>query len=355
MALDNIEARRHVNRLCLAADVPLVESGTAGYLGQVQVIKKSQFECYECRAQPKTKTYAYCTIHNTPSKPIHCIVWAKIKFTDFFSHAMEEQTKEENENNEDEEDLINDPGSFIRVFLFIFFLIFFSKVMEAEEEALNKEKEKSKSRWLFRKLFHRDILQRCRMAELSGKDIWKGVPPKPLLPPNDDDKNQSSSSNSNNNNSNAFTDQSILSIDENIDLFLRTCDKLFDRLDKTGQFIDWDKDDDDALNFVVSASNIRSHMFQIEILSKFDIKAMAGNIIPAIATTNAIIAGLIVLDAFKILSGNINQCKYTYLLRRPSGKRVLMDVELEPPNSNVCFVFFNVYCHYFFFNFFVVF
>lgn len=33
--LDNLEARRHVNRLCLAAGVPLVESGTAGFLGQV--------------------------------------------------------------------------------------------------------------------------------------------------------------------------------------------------------------------------------------------------------------------------------------------------------------------------------
>lgn len=33
-------ARNHVNRMCLAADVPLVESGTAGYLGQATVIKK---------------------------------------------------------------------------------------------------------------------------------------------------------------------------------------------------------------------------------------------------------------------------------------------------------------------------
>ncbi len=33
--LDNLEARRHVNRLCLAAETPLIESGTAGYLGQV--------------------------------------------------------------------------------------------------------------------------------------------------------------------------------------------------------------------------------------------------------------------------------------------------------------------------------
>ena len=34
--LDNLDARRHVNRLCLAAGTPLVESGTAGYLGQAR-------------------------------------------------------------------------------------------------------------------------------------------------------------------------------------------------------------------------------------------------------------------------------------------------------------------------------
>lgn len=39
-ALDNLDARRHVNRMCLAANVPLVESGTTGFNGQVQVIKR---------------------------------------------------------------------------------------------------------------------------------------------------------------------------------------------------------------------------------------------------------------------------------------------------------------------------
>lgn len=39
-ALDNLEARRHVNKMCLAADVPLIESGTTGFNGQVQPIKK---------------------------------------------------------------------------------------------------------------------------------------------------------------------------------------------------------------------------------------------------------------------------------------------------------------------------
>lgn len=35
--LDNLDARRHVNRLCLAASVPLIESGTTGFLGQVML------------------------------------------------------------------------------------------------------------------------------------------------------------------------------------------------------------------------------------------------------------------------------------------------------------------------------
>jgi ubiquitin-like 1-activating enzyme E1 B len=44
-ALDNLSARIHVNRMCLAANLPLIESGTTGYLGQTTVIKRVGF-CY---------------------------------------------------------------------------------------------------------------------------------------------------------------------------------------------------------------------------------------------------------------------------------------------------------------------
>ena len=37
-------------------------------------------ECYECQPKPKQKTFPGCTIRNTPSEPIHCIVWAKHLF-----------------------------------------------------------------------------------------------------------------------------------------------------------------------------------------------------------------------------------------------------------------------------------
>ena len=35
-----VDARKYVNQMCLAANVPLMESGTAGYLGQVTVIQR---------------------------------------------------------------------------------------------------------------------------------------------------------------------------------------------------------------------------------------------------------------------------------------------------------------------------
>jgi ubiquitin-like 1-activating enzyme E1 B len=76
-ALDNLEARRYVNGMCLAAGVPLVESGTTGFNGQTQVIIKGVTACYDCYPKPVVKSFPTCTIRSTPSQPIHCIVWAK--------------------------------------------------------------------------------------------------------------------------------------------------------------------------------------------------------------------------------------------------------------------------------------
>ena len=45
---------------------------------------KGVSECYECQPKPATKTYPGCTIRNTPSEPIHCIVWAKHLFSQLF-------------------------------------------------------------------------------------------------------------------------------------------------------------------------------------------------------------------------------------------------------------------------------
>lgn len=56
----------------------------------------------------------------------------------------------------------------------------------------------------------------------------------------------------------------------------------------------FDKDDDLALEFVTASANLRVHSFGIPMQSLFEAKGISGNIVRAIATTNAVIAGLIV-------------------------------------------------------------
>ncbi|KAF5396915.1 hypothetical protein PHET_10319 [Paragonimus heterotremus] len=103
----------------------------------------------------------------------------------------------------------------------------------------------------------------------------------------------------------------------------------------------WDKDDADAMDFVAGASILRAQLFHLpgaEDLTRFVVKSLAGNIIPAIATTNAIIAGLMVLQARQVLAGSSRRIRTVYLHRLPTGRRgnrrLVVPCEPAPPNPN---------------------
>ncbi|XP_069112251.1 SUMO-activating enzyme subunit 2-like [Argopecten irradians] len=322
-ALDNRAARNHVNRMCLAADVPLVESGTAGYLGQVTVIKKSLTECYECQPKPRQKTFPGCTIRNTPSEPIHCIVWSKHLFNQLFGE--EDPDQDVSPDTEDPE-LAGDAGES-------------ALQQKSNSDAVGSIERKSTRTWamesgydphkLFNKLFRDDI-----KYLLSMETLWKKrKPPTPLDWENLPDTVVSAEEA-------GIRDQRLWTLKECCSVFSNCLSGLKEELAKQGEggMLVWDKDDVLAMDFVTCTANIRAYIFGIAQKTRFDIKSMAGNIIPAIATTNAVIAGLIVMEGLKILKGDIEKCKTVYLNRQPNPrKKLLVPCTLDKPNPK-CYV-----------------
>ncbi|XP_065359505.1 SUMO-activating enzyme subunit 2 [Calliphora vicina] len=343
-ALDNRAARNHVNRMCLNAEVPLIESGTAGYNGQVELIKKGLTQCYECTPKAAQKSFPGCTIRNTPSEPIHCIVWAKHLFNQLFGETVEDedispdvadpeaQTESGEEKSEKAEEAA-DTGCG-------------DKEMKTDEEAVPKDGNVVRvntRQWakdsnydaetLFNKFFYDDI-----KYLLSMSNLWKSrKPPTPikwdsvLLKKGESETDE------------AFMRQyhKTWSLAECAGVFADCLKKLKTNIEKIeeGDSLVWDKDDQPAMDFVAACANIRGYIFEIGRKSRFEIKSMAGNIIPAIATTNAITAGVVVLQTFKVLQKELDKCKSVYMRLRPNPRQQLLVPEkfLTAPNPN-CYV-----------------
>eukprot|EP00879_Flechtneria_rotunda_P009733 GHRR01010182.1.p1 GENE.GHRR01010182.1~~GHRR01010182.1.p1 ORF type:complete len:405 (+),score=133.43 GHRR01010182.1:2062-3276(+) len=113
-------------------------------------------------------------------------------------------------------------------------------------------------------------------------------------------------------------DQTLWSLEDNAKVFLASVIiYLTQRKQDLGSAV-FDKDDSLAVDFVTAASNLRSACYDIPQQSLFDAKGMAGNIIHAIATTNAIVGGIIAIEAMKVLAGCQQACVTSFLRTEPS-------------------------------------
>ena len=93
--------------------------------------------------------------------------------------------------------------------------------------------------------------------------------------------------------------------------------------------LSFDKDDQLAVEFVTAAANIRAESFGIPMHSLFESKGIAGNIVHAVATTNAIIAGLIVIEAIKVLQNEAHNYRYVEFLHIAMGFHFMFCFDLS--------------------------
>jgi len=330
--LDNLEARRHVNRLCMAAQRPLIESGTAGYVGQVTVHLKGVTECFECQPKPVPKSFPICTLRNTPDRPIHCIVWSKdMLFNRLFGKPDEVTDLDEvsKESGEAQEGQSAENAAATAAAAAAEELSFF--VRKEGEGAVDYAVR------VFNRVYTSDIERLVKMEEL-----WKKrPPPKPLalsdLVPDVHSEIGAAVKAAKTGMSAARalglsnTNQKWDARDSARVLLASIVMYLEHRPSEVGSSA-FDKDDDLAVDFVTAASNLRSICYDIPTQSWFDAKGMAGNIIHAIATTNAIISGLIVTEAMKVLAGAQSACRDIYLgASSASSKRFIAAVAPSQP------------------------
>ncbi|KAF2627192.1 ubiquitin-activating enzyme E1 [Macroventuria anomochaeta] len=88
-ALDNVEARTYVDRRCVFFRKPLLDSGTLGTKGNTQVVLPFITESYSSSQDPPEKSFPMCTLRSFPNRIEHTIAWAREMFDSLFVKGPE--------------------------------------------------------------------------------------------------------------------------------------------------------------------------------------------------------------------------------------------------------------------------
>ena len=354
-ALDNVDARRHVNRLCLAAKVPLFDSGTTGYLGQVMPILKGYTACYECFPKPTQKVYPICTIRSTPDKPVHCIVWAKECLKLLFGPTHDSMLFEDEEASGEKS-----------TYMALIKIDVEKELRSITDRAARLEHILGFCKTLLVALFHTEIQKRIDMNVYKTAKITPVPLSLDIIEEGIELARKELASTPVSLSSTLASDWNfkMWSLSQDIVEFIHAYVEVIEEEITTGQTVfgkmSFDKDDDWSMRFVTASSNLRSHIFTIPTLSFHDAKGIAGNIIPAIATTNAIIAGAQVQQATKFITSFTKQelfdpsneenateafkqriltlFPHCYCLRFPTRKGVYLQPSSSDPPVNACYV-----------------
>lgn len=347
-ALDNVEARLYVDQRCVFYRLPMLESGTLGTKGNTQIVVPNLTENYGATRDPPEKSIPVCTLKNFPNQIQHTLQWARDWFEGEFKQSAEEV------NNY----LGQPPEEYIKSLQQNTKTETLKKIRRTlvDERPVTFEDCVTWARLKFEDLFNNQIRQLLHnfppdQVTSSGTKFWSGSKrcPKPLtydleskcedaemfnhldfvvaaanlrasmygikgrtdkeyfeatlkdvivpdFTPSDGVKIAANDEEEKANNESMDTDP-----DAEASEILSALPKQADLAGFQLNPIDFDKDIDDHMLFVTACSNLRAMNYSIPTEDTHRSRAIAGRIIPAIATTTAMVTGLICLELYKVI------------------------------------------------------
>ncbi|KAK2742901.1 E1 ubiquitin-activating protein [Myotisia sp. PD_48] len=344
-ALDNIEARAYVDRRCVFFRKPLLDSGTLGTKGNSQVVIPFVTESYSSSQDPPEKSFPMCTLRSFPNRIEHTIAWARDLFESLFVGPPEVVNLYLTQPNYIETTMKQSGSE--------------KQTLESLRDFLVTEKPLSFddcvvwARHRFEEQYNNAIQQLLYnfpkdSTTANGIPFWSGPKraPNPLkFDPSNETHLSFVIAGANlhafnygiknpgvkedyyrrvtndmivpefaptsgvriqvEENEEAAPNQS--GMDDNEEL-QRLIASLPDPKSLAGFKLDpveFEKDDDTNhhIDFITAASNLRAQNYGIDQADRHKTKFIAGKIIPAIATTTALVTGLVILEFYKIVDG----------------------------------------------------
>lgn len=335
-ALDNQQTRLFNDSQCIYYQKPLLESGTLGPMGHFQIIVPHKTMSYGSFADPPTKGIPQCTLHSFPTNINHCTMWARDVFYGYFTQNPSNINQYISDRGYVKKMLSSDPGALI-------------ENLEAAEKYLHSEKPENYddcvkiARLKFEELFnfyYRDLLYQNPTNKIEdGHPFWSGsrrIPTIQVYDPNNkyhaefiratafmfsklydievgENAAQKAAqvevpewkpgSNIIDVEEKQTTKKKVSSNKIILSKVKKLCEAVSKyRKSKLLHVEQFEKDDNTNghMDFVAAAANLRAISYRIPTSSILEIKGIAGNIIPALATTTSMICGFVSLEMMKV-------------------------------------------------------